>query len=102
MYQFDVSESGPVGLGVQASSDVVSGHLLDGSGNVISRGVVHMPVLAPGRYVFAIRVPPDTLPVRVRPVLVGLERPPAGPPWEVIKKYLEQAGRKLDKPSPKP
>jgi hypothetical protein len=102
MYQFDVSESGPVGLGVQASSDVVSGHLLDGSGNVISRGVVHMPVLAPGRYVFAIRVPPDTLPARVRPVLVGLERPPAGPPWEVIKKYLEQAGRKLDKPSPKP
>ncbi len=102
MYQFEVSESGAIGLGIQASSDVVSGELMDSSGNVISHGVVHMPVLAPGRYVFAIRVPPDSLPVRVRPALVGLERPPAGPPWEVIKEYLEQAGRKLDQPSLKP
>jgi hypothetical protein len=98
MYEFEIKKHGQIGLGVQASSDVVSGKLMDNAGNVLSQGVVHMPELAPGRYVFAVSVPPNSLPVQVRPALVGLERPPTGPPWEVIKNYLQQAGRKLDKP----
>jgi hypothetical protein len=99
MYGFEVKQQGPVGLGVQASADVVSGMLMDGAGNIISRGVVHMPELAPGHYVFSVTVPANSLPVRIRPALVGLERPPAGPPSEVIQHYLQQSGRKLDTPS---
>jgi len=98
MYYFDIAERGSIGVGVQASSDLVSGMLLDNAGNTISHGVVHMQDLAPGRYILAISVPADSQPVRVRPALVGLERPHTGPPWEVIRAYLEQAGRKLSAP----
>jgi hypothetical protein len=102
MYRFEVKQPGPIGLGVQASSDVVSGVLMNDTGNILSQGVVHMPELAPGQYVFAISVPLESPPVRVRPALVGLERPSTNPPWDVIKEYLEHAGRKLDNPSLKP
>ncbi|WP_455210459.1 hypothetical protein [Kaarinaea lacus] len=102
MFQFDVHESGYIGLGINASSDVVSGKLMDIAGNIVSEGVVHMPLLQPGRYIFAVSVPQDSHPVRVRTALVGLERPPAGPPWEVIKEYLQRAGRKLDVPASQP
>jgi hypothetical protein len=99
MYSFKVKQHSPIGVGVQASADVVSGVLMDSAGKIISRGVVHMPELAPGRYVFVITVPTNSLPVRVRPAIVGLEQPPSGPPKEVIKRYLQQAGRKLESPS---
>jgi hypothetical protein len=95
MYGFEVKQQGPLGLGVQASADVVSGILMDSTANIISRGVVHMPELPPGHYVFAVTVPADSRPVRIRPALVGLERPPSGPPKDVIQHYLQQAGRKL-------
>ena len=97
LYGFDVTESGPVGLGVQASADVASGVLMDDSGNVVGQGAVQMPQLTPGHYVFAVSVPKNSLPVRLRPALVGLEKPPTGPPAEVIKQYLEQSGLKLGK-----
>ena len=81
----------------KASADVVSGLLMDEAGKVINRGVVQMPQLSPGHYVFAVSVPNNSLPVRVRPALVGIDKPPTGPPLDVIKQYLDEAGLKLNR-----
>ena len=95
LYRFHLKQAGPIGLGVQASSDVVSGILMTRAGKEIGRGVIQMPTLEPGDYVYALSVPQTSAPVRVRPVLVGSEPPGTGPPVEVIQQYLQQAGRKL-------
>ncbi|WP_455203334.1 hypothetical protein [Kaarinaea lacus] len=96
LYAFTISQAGPIGLGVQASNDAITSVLMDEAGKIVSEGVVHMPVLSPGKYVFAVSVPQNSMPVRLRPVLVGFQRPGSGPPEEVIKKYLKQSGFKLE------
>jgi hypothetical protein len=95
LYRFHLKHAGDVGLGIQASSDVVSGILMNHNGTELDRGVILMPKLEPGDYVFAVSVPQTSPAVRVKPVLVGIEQRDTGPPVEVIQQYLQQAGRKL-------
>ncbi|HKK07184.1 MAG TPA: hypothetical protein VKA50_15185 [Gammaproteobacteria bacterium] len=94
LFGFSVKQAGPVGIGIRASSDVVSGVVLDARGHRIGEGVVQMPTLQPGDYLLLVRVPADSPPVRVRPALAGLEPPGTGPPLEVVRKYLALAGLK--------
>jgi hypothetical protein len=100
LYAFAVKQRGPVGIGVQASSDVVSGVLMDDQCRAVGAGVVQMPTLDPGEYLLAVRVPPQSPPVRVRPVLAGIEPPDTGPPVEVVRQYLERAGLKMEGTEP--
>jgi hypothetical protein len=90
---FTVERAGPVGVAVRADAEVVNLRLLDARGRPLpgSRdGVLHMTDLTPGRYLMALSLPADHRPVRVRPVVVGLE-PPSGPPDEVVQRHLTLA-----------
>lgn len=89
LYAFDVPQPRAVGIGVRAQSDVVRSVLFDQSGAVLSEGVVQMPNLAPGRYYLALDLPPDSAPVRVQPVLLGLKPPDTRPPLDILRRYVE-------------
>ncbi len=104
-FSFRVERAGPIGVGAHAGSDVVeielydrAGHRLpdpagkkDGRGNRRG-GVIQMPELTPGDYLLALRSPVGAAPVKARPALAGLVLPDTGPPDDVIRKYLEEAG----------
>jgi hypothetical protein len=89
VFSFEVSRAGSVGVGVRASTDVVSTILFDESGRTLGRGVVQMHELSPGRYLLAIESPSDAPAVTARPAVAGIEPPSTGPPSEVIRRYIE-------------
>jgi hypothetical protein len=115
-FSFKVERQGPVGIGVQtgvqAGSDAVEIELYDRAGRRLSsqasqagqpgqpgrrgrRGggvVVGMPELAAGDYLLALRSPAGAAPVKVRPAVAGLVLPDTGPPEDVIRQYLQEAG----------
>ncbi|MDA8017986.1 MAG: hypothetical protein MPN21_11115 [Thermoanaerobaculia bacterium] len=91
---FEVRRAGQVGVGVRADAEVVAVHLLDSQRARrvdLGDGVMLMDDLKPGRYLMTMSLPADHPPVRVRPVVVGLE-PPTGPPEDVVQRYLALAG----------
>ena len=90
-FSFSVMQTGAVGAGARADSDVVDCSLLDVSGRTLRKGVVVMATLSPGTYLLSLHAPPDSRPVRVRPVLVGTKPPGTGPPEDVIRHYLRLA-----------
>lgn len=92
LYRFEVTRHGAIGIGVRASSDVVYSVLLDAQGRHLGTGVVQMPQLAPGTYYLAVHAPQASEPIRIQPVLVGVQPPDTGPPPAVIRRYLEAAG----------
>jgi hypothetical protein len=92
-YRFVIAEAGPVGVGVRASADVVGCDLVDAAGRLLGRGVVQMHDLEPGDYVMVVGAPTDAAPVRIQPAVVGLERPSAGPPEDVIRRYLGEGAK---------
>jgi hypothetical protein len=89
VFSFEVSRAGAVGVGVRATTDVVSTTLLDESGRTLGRGVVQMHELSPGRYLLAIESPSDAPAVTARPAVAGIAPPSTGPPSEVIRRYIE-------------
>ncbi|HXO29360.1 MAG TPA: hypothetical protein VOA80_18570 [Thermoanaerobaculia bacterium] len=54
--------------------------------------MLQMAELEAGDYLLVLTAPPDSAPLRVRPVVVGLDLPDTGPPPEVIRHYLQEAG----------
>src|SRR6202049_4952531 len=54
--------------------------------------LLQMAELEAGDYLLVLTAPPDSAPLRVRPVVVGLDLPDTGPPPEVIRHYLQEAG----------
>jgi hypothetical protein len=103
-FAFTVTEAGTIGLGVRAEADVVGCRLLsaDGpdAGRELGRGVVQMHELEPGTYLMLVDLPADARPTRVRPAVVGLERPPDRPPDDVVRHYLELGARQSEPPTP--
>ena len=102
-FSFHVDRQGPVGVGAHADSDVVEIELYDrggrrleaagsGSGAGDKGGVIRMSDLAPGDYLLALRSPAGAAPVKARPALAGLVLPDTGPPEDVIRQYLQEAG----------
>lgn len=83
-----------IGIGVRADSDVVEATLLDAAGKRLGSGVVQMLELDAGTYFLALHVAEDAEPARVRAAVVGLKKPDTGPPEDVIRRYLEEAGVK--------
>jgi hypothetical protein len=92
LFSFEVKKAQTLGIGVRASSDVVRAVLYDAGGTPVSEGVVQMPTLAPGRYYLSIDMPAASAPVRVRPVVIGLNRPEPGPPMDVVRRFVEAKG----------
>jgi hypothetical protein len=62
--------------------------------------LLSMAELAAGDYLLALTAPPDAAPLRVRPVVVGLELPDTGPPPDVIRKYMQDAGASVSAAAP--
>src|ERR1700680_1043181 len=54
--------------------------------------LLQMAELEAGDYLLVLTAPPDSAPLRVRPVVVGLDLPDTGPPPEVIRHYLQEGG----------
>jgi hypothetical protein len=103
-FSFRVERAGPIGVGAHADLDVVEIELYDRAGHRLPEplgktgggnrrgGVIQMPELTPGDYLLALRSPAGAAPVKARPALAGLVLPDTGPPEDVIRKYLEEAG----------
>jgi hypothetical protein len=95
-FSFHAARPGPIGIGVKAGSDVVEASLLDGAGRPLrgaEHGLVQMPELpAAGDYLLVLHSPAAAPPVRARPALAGLTLPDTGPPADVVRRYLEEAG----------
>ena len=92
LFGFEVTQAGNVGVGVRAEPDRVAVRLLDARGAGLGEGVAQLHRLEPGRYLLEARVPTDAPTATVRPAVVGIAPPPAGPPPEVAQKYLELVG----------
>jgi hypothetical protein len=90
-FTLDVTRDGLVGFGARAEAERVDAVLSDASGAVLARGLVGSRTLAKGRYLLALSQPPGAPPVRARPVVVGLDLPPQGPPEDVVRAYLPAA-----------
>ena len=88
-FSFAVEREGAVGVGVQASAEVVEATLLDAGGRVLGTGTAQMPKLSPGTYLLALRAPADAAPVTARTALAGLRPPDTGPPEDVVRAYLQ-------------
>lgn len=89
LFGFELKQPAAVGIGVQASADVVRCVLYDERGATLGEGVVQMPALPAGRYFLAVENPGDAAPVRVRPILLGSLAPDTRPPYEVLRRYVE-------------
>ena len=105
-FSFQVERRGPVGLGVRAEADTVELRLLSASGQEQGRGLAQMPTLEPGTWLLAVTLSPGAEPVRLQPVVVGIELPDTGPPEEVVERYQRLArGGSIDagtwSPSPR-
>lgn len=92
VFGFEVTRAGMVGVGVRAAPDHAEVRLLTSSGQVLGDGVAQMRRLDPGRYLIEARAPAEGSPLIVRPALVGIAPPPAGPPPDVAAQYLEMVG----------
>jgi hypothetical protein len=92
LFGFEVTRAGEVGAGVRSEPDCADVRVLDESGRVVGEGVAQMHRLEPGRYLLEVRAPTQGATLMVRPALVGLAPPPAGPPPDVAAKYLEMVG----------
>jgi hypothetical protein len=92
LFSFEVTRAGSVGLGIRAEPDQAAARLLDAAGKVLGEGVAQFRRLEPGRYFLEVRAPADGSTLSVRPAIIGLAPPPAGPPPEIAKDYLEMVG----------
>ncbi|MGA0596589.1 lysozyme inhibitor LprI family protein [Enterovirga sp. CN4-39] len=92
LFGFEAKRSAEIGIGVRAEPDIASVRLLDASGRPLGRGVAQLQKLEPGRYVLEASIPADGRTAIVRPAIVGLEPPPAGPPPDVVRTYLQMVG----------
>ncbi|MBX5199324.1 DUF1311 domain-containing protein [Rhizobium sp. NZLR10] len=94
LFGFEVKKSGNIGVGLRSDPDLAIGRLLDAKGQVLGDGVNQLKQLAAGSYLLEARAPADAPALIVRPSVVGLSPPPAGPPPEIISDYLQRAGLK--------
>lgn len=88
-YRFSVPGAGRIGVGVRADPDTAECRLLDAAGRELGSGVVQVFDLEAGDYLLLVSQPETAGVSRVRPAVVGLERPPDGPPDKVVRRYLE-------------
>jgi hypothetical protein len=99
-FGFALERSAHVGVAAHSASDRVNTALLREDGKPLGEGNVQIHELEAGSYVLLLEAPPDGAPVAARPVAVGIDPPPTGPPAEVIEQYLQAAGLVPDRQGP--
>ncbi len=93
VFGFDITKAGTIGVGIRAEPDRTSVRVLDENGAEVGRGTAQLLRLEPGRYLIEAQTPPDAGTTVMRPAVVGIEPRPNGPPEDVVRMYLELAGR---------
>jgi hypothetical protein len=94
-FAFSLQKPATIGIGVRANPDFVHVRVFDEKGKLVGEGVAQLlPNLPAGRYVLEARVLPGALPTTLRPALLGTVPRGSGPPPDVIRSYLEEAGFK--------
>lgn len=94
LFGFEVKKAGNIGVGLRSDPDLAKARLLDAQGKVLGEGLNQLNKLEPGRYLLEARAPADAPTLIVRPAVIGLSPPPAGPPPEIASDYLQRAGLK--------
>jgi len=94
LFGFEVTRAGPVGVGIRSEPDRAMVRLLDATGKPLGEGVAQLHRLDPGRYFVEARIPATGRTTTIRPAVIGIKPPPAGPPPEVTLQYLEMVGLK--------
>jgi uncharacterized protein len=92
LFGFELARAARLGLGLRAEPDRVAVRLLDAAGREVAAGMALLQRLPPGRYLMEARVPADAATTLLRPAVIGLEPPPAGPPMAVVERYMELVG----------
>jgi hypothetical protein len=92
LFGFEVTRGGSIGVGVRAEPDQATARLLDAAGKFVGEGVTQFLRLEPGRYFLEVSAPASGGTLTLRPAVIGLVPPPAGPPPEIVKNYLELVG----------
>jgi hypothetical protein len=92
LFGFEVTRAGSIGVGVRAEPDQATAKLLDADGKLVGDGVTQFVRLEPGRYFLEVSAPAAGGTLTLRPAIIGLAPPPAGPPPEIVKNYLEMVG----------
>lgn len=100
LFTFTLNQPSTIGIGLQASSDLIHGVLMNEAGEIIGQGVVQMRELTAGRYILAAYAPPEDQPIRIRPVLIGTQPKEMTPPIDVIRRYLQAAGVRMSEERP--
>ncbi|WP_413992806.1 lysozyme inhibitor LprI family protein [Labrys okinawensis] len=98
LFGFEVKTAGNIGVGLRSDPDLAKARLLDAQGKVLGEGLNQLNRLEPGRYLLEARAPADAPTLIVRPAVIGLSPPPAGPPPEIASDYLQRAGLKPAEP----
>lgn len=88
LYSFIVVRESTIGAGVKADSDNIEMEILNSNAQVVGKGPAQMLRVKPGMYLMKLQAPDSTMPIKVRPALVGLKTPSVDPPQEEIRKYL--------------
>jgi hypothetical protein len=94
-FAFSLQKPATIGIGVRANPDFVQVRVFDEKGKLAGEGVAQLlPNLPAGRYLLEARVLPGAPPTTLRPALLGTVPRGSGPPPDVIRFYLEEAGFK--------
>lgn len=94
-FSFSLQKTATIGVGVRANPDFVHVRVFDEKGKIAGEGVAQLlPNLPTGRYVLEARVMPSAPPTTLRPALLGSVPRSSGPPPEIVRSYLEEAGFK--------
>jgi len=94
-FAFVLTRTATIGIGLRAEPDRARVRVLSAAGRVVGEGVAQLlPNLAPGAYVLEARVPPEAPTTLLRPALFGTVPRASGPPPEIVRTYLEEAGLK--------
>jgi hypothetical protein len=94
-FSFSLAKAATIGIGVRAVPDTAHVRVFNESGGLVGEGVAQLlPDLPAGHYVLEARVPAGAPPTTLRPALLGTVPRGSGPPPDVIRGYLEEAGFK--------
>ena len=95
-FAFSLQRAATIGIGVRAEPDsLASVRIYNAKGNLVGSGVAQLlRDLPAGDYVIEARVPPGASPVVLRPGLFGTIPRASGPPPDIVRGYLEEAGFK--------
>jgi hypothetical protein len=89
LFGFNVTEAGPIGVGVRGEADSARVRLLDATGKMLAEGAVAMADLAAGRYFLLVENRSDAAATELQPALVGASKPDRSPPEEIKRQYWE-------------